>query len=283
MNRIFILILLIFQSFGLLSQEKDVPYYKEEQKLNKYEKTKNYQGPTDWYTQQPAAMSDDEDYYSGGNYGNSQNGIQHTPSTIQRYRQDKFNRGQNGNSNEPEKILESDVMEDPKNLPSVDIDPPTSAWDFFKNFWNVVLIIIVIALLLLIIYFIIKGIKPPNKKITHDVEDSWNPEIISKTELELKLEDAENAENFRECVRIYFTFILKDLIQLRLISWKKDKTNHDYLLEMSESPYYSEFNSCVNIYDIVWYGEYEIDKEIYNKVRPVLSAFYQKIEVKSES
>jgi hypothetical protein len=111
-----------------------------------------------------------------------------------------------------------------------------------------------------------------------DVENDWNPEVISKTELELRLEAAIADEDYRECVRIYFTFILKELIRKGWIRWKKEKTNHHYVLEMRGRPEFQGFTQSVRIYDLVWYGEYNIDEDIYGLLRPELEAYYKSMD-----
>ena len=70
-----------------------------------------------------------------------------------------------------------------------DIDPPT----FSESFWKTVLIIVVVALVILLLYWLIRNYQPKERSIVATFEEhEWNPEVISKSELELKLEAALN-------------------------------------------------------------------------------------------
>lgn len=115
-----------------------------------------------------------------------------------------------------------------------------------------------------------------------DVENDWNPEVISKTELELRLEEAVEREDYRECVRIYFTFILKELIRKGWINWKKEKTNYHYVLEMHKRENAAHFNECVRIYDLVWYGDYNIDQDIFGLLQPSFENYYKSLDPVNE-
>jgi len=96
------------------------------------------------------------------------------------------------------------------------------------------------------------------------------------------LEEALSRDDFREGVRIYFTFILKELISKGWIQWKKDKTNHHYLLEVNGKPNSDIFRECVRIYDLVWYGEYEIDRKAYEMLQPTLLNYYHSLKTMNE-
>ena len=185
--------------------------------------------------------------------------------------------GEGGNKpRNPEMGKPEPIEFDPPDIdaPDVDLDinPPT----FSASFGKIVLIILAAVALLLIVYLIIKNYRPRNKKVKSQlVHEEWNPETVTKTELELRLEQAMLENNYRECVRIYFTFILKEMIRLRLIRWKRELTNFDYLLQAHASPNYSEFEESIRIYDLVWYGDYNISKEDYHRLERHLDRHYK--------
>ena len=104
--------------------------------------------------------------------------------------------------------------------------------------------------------------------IVHMDFDDVPPSEIPKTELERRLEDALAKEDFREAIRIYFIFIIKDLSDKEWINWERKKTNMSYLMEMRSKPQFDLFNETVSIYDIVWYGNYAVTKSNYNDVEP---------------
>jgi hypothetical protein len=284
-------IVVLVVPFLVSAQGKKEATWKKEKDLLEYKKTDKYEGPEDWYGSYPADMKTEEDVSSNSsNGGSNQNyqGIQYTPQQIQKDRQKRnrgFNRG-GGKGTVPydPKVKDPDPIEIPDvdapdvDLPDVDLDAPTIS----PGFWKVLLFILIAATLLIVAYLIIKNKKAPNKKVVIDVEDDWNPEVISKTELELRLEAAMLDENYRECVRIYFTFILKELIRKSWISWKREKTNYHYVLEMHKRENASHFNECVRVYDIVWYGDYKIDKEIFELLQPTFENYYKSLDPVNE-
>lgn len=275
-------------------QEQEKVWQKEKELL-KYEKQDKYKGPDDWYGSYPSDMKDEEIFSgnsgsgsSGGTYGGGS--IQYTPQQIQRDRDKRLNGFERGGGSgtlpydpevkrpDPIEVPDIDAPDIDIPTPDIDIDPPMIP----AIVWKVLLFIIIFIALIYIAYLIMKNRRPSNKKVLIDVEDEWNPTLITKTELELKLEEAAARGDYRECVRIYFTFILKELITKGWIRWKKEKTNHDYVLEMSGKKESIGFMQAVRIYDLIWYGEYQIDEEIYELLRPELEAYYKSLEPANE-
>ncbi|MCH2224311.1 MAG: hypothetical protein MK066_06030 [Crocinitomicaceae bacterium] len=297
MNKFIIHIVFLFFTVVSFSQTKDLKTktWESEKDLLEYKKKSKYDGPDDWNGSYPASMQD-EDYYGGSGSSSSgssrsYNGIQYSPQRIQRDRQERyqgFDRGGGGGTVEFDPTVERpdpvdipdidppDIDAPDIDLPDIDIDGPS------ESFWKILLFILIASAVIFIVFLIFKNKQPANKKVIVDVEDDWNPEVISKTELELRLEAAMEKEDYRECVRIYFTFILKELIKKSWIRWKKDKTNHHYLMEMQGKPNQFAFAECVRIYDLVWYGEYEIDRAVFEMLQPTLENYYKSLEPSNE-
>ena len=295
LNKLWLHIIVFLISGSIFAQEKDAKAktWESEKDYLEYRKSTKYDGPDDWYGSYPADMDRDDGYYNGSSSssGSSGSGIQYSPQQIQRDRQKRYSGFDRGGSKgdlkfdpeverpDPIEIPEFDV--DPPDIdidpPDIDIDPPNLDW-----LWKLLLFILIAAAILVIFYLIFKNRKPANKKVLVDVENDWNPEVISKTELELRLDDAMEKNDYRECVRIYFTFILKELIRKSWIKWKKEKTNHHYVMEMAGKPNQRAFMECVRIYDLVWYGEYQIDEEIFDMLQPILKEYYQSLDPKDE-
>lgn len=247
-----------------------------------YKKSKNYKGPQDWYGSSPASMNNEDNIFDGVMQGESQS---NSGLSIDKIDQTRNSRGSGGPLPTDPATQKAEPIQlpefDPPDLPDVDtpdlpdVDPPTLS----PEFWRTILIIILAALFIFLVYWYIRNKKPSDRAVNLKVVDlEWNPEVITKTELELRLEEALANQNYREGVRIYFTFILKELIRNNWIHWKKEKTNHDYLLETLGKPNAHLFAECVRIYDLVWYGEYEIDEAVFEQIKPTLHNYYQLLE-----
>lgn len=288
-------IVFICWSFQLFSQDKVEKAWKSEKDKIEYRKEKKYKGPEDWYADSPARMEKDdpEDLYIPQNgsspySANSPGGSQtYTPQQIQQEREKRYGKNYSGTGNgkpDPE-LIKPDPIEFPDidapdiDAPDVDL-PDVDAPDFLSSggFWKTLLFILLFLLLIWIIYIIVKNRQPSNKKVVvQNVENDWHPEIITKTELELMLEKAMSNEDYRECVRVYFMFILKELTKKSWIKWRAEKTNYDYILEMRSRDNAMGFEEAVRIYDIVWYGDYAITKEVYAKLQPALVSYYKSL------
>jgi hypothetical protein len=280
---------LVVCSFHLKGQGNRVDtkkkVWKQEKDYLKYKKKKDFKGPDDWYSSGPSSINSSDESSGLSSTSTGSQGIQYNPQQIQQDRERQFGKGGGGTLKADPKIKKPE----PITLPDVDtpdVDgpdvPDVSGPNIPVSFWKTLLVLLLIAVVIFALYYYLKNKQPSNKTIKQNVENDWNPTVISKTELELKLESAIQREDYRECVRIYFTFILKELIQKNWIQWKKDKTNHHYIMEVASRPKSDLFRECVRIYDLVWYGEYEINKPIFELLQPTLLNYYQSLKALNE-
>lgn len=250
------------------------------QKRHAFRKSRDYKGPqSDGYIS-PSEIRENQPIGTGSTSSRHQpyRGMSYTP---QRQQQGRNPRGPGGrgsvrrdpNITPPEDIDVPEVDSPDIDLP--DVDPPSTS----TSFWKILGIILLIILIALILYYILKNRQPRNETIPFEpLEENLNPATITKTELELRLEEAMQREDYRECVRIYFLFAMKELIQRRWIFWKREKTNIHYIIEMQGRPTASQFEEMVGIYDLVWYGDYDIDKTAYQRIQPTLDNYYKTLE-----
>ena len=66
-------------------------------------------------------------------------------------------------------------------------------------------------------------------------------------------------------IRYQFLLTLQKLSKNDRIEWHFDKTNSDYLTEITEPQLKNKFKKVVYLYDYIWYGEQEIAKDKYEK------------------
>jgi hypothetical protein len=284
------------------TQEKNVrvhPSVKNFQKNYQYQKSENHKGPNKNDYSSPSTLN--ENSRQSKNYhpsGKNKGTVNYSPQKIKKSRSQNSPKGSgkgNGSGNggnkerDPEmgkpKPIEFDTPEfDTPKVDLPDIDPPTIS----EQFWKTLGIILLVIVLLIAIYFIAKNYRPKDKKIIAPISESdWNPDLITKTELELRLEEAMLRGDYRACIRIYFTFILKEMIRLKRIRWKKDLTNFDYLLQVQGNQKIDrndlhKFAESIRIYDLVWYGEYDIKNEEYLEISPLLENYYKQLNTKND-
>lgn len=260
LNNIIIYIVFLLSCFHATAQSDLVQKWEQERQGYVYEKSGKYKGPQNWHSSSPKRISSGTE----SNYGKGSGKRGKESSTSGGLRQDP-------RVQRPGKT-ERRASRAPKlKSPNVNVNLNSSLWKYL-------LILIIGIAVVFILYLIIKNRKPADEKIVVEIEDAWNPEIITKSELQLRLEEALSKENYRECVRIYFTFILKELVRKSWIFWKKEKTNFDYILEMRSRANSVEFEECVRIYDLIWYGEYNINRDEYQLLLPLLANYHKKLE-----
>jgi hypothetical protein len=244
-----------------------------------YKQSEKYKGPESDYYDSPTSINESYSTSSGSPNGTTKpyQGTPYSPKDLEHGKGGKDGDGGTGSLEEDPNIEPSESVDIPDfDAPKgPDVDAPNISTDFWK--WlGIILLIVALAFL---IYYMIKNRSPRIKTIPFEalVED-LNPAEISKTELELRLEEATTSGNYKECVRIYFLFAMKELIQRRWIFWKREKTNMHYIIEVQGRPIAREFEQIVSIYDLVWYGDYNIDSSSYQVIEPQLKTAFQKIE-----
>lgn len=249
-----------------------------------FRKAKNYKGPASDGSVYPSNIEENQPLPSGSSSSRNMpyKGIPYsTAQQRQGRRPGNPGAGPGGNGTlqrDPNVTPPEDI--DVPEIDSPDIDAPDiDVPEVGSSFWQTLGIILLIILLGVIIYYILKNRAPSNPVVPFEpLDEDLNPATISKTELELRLEEAVARGDYKECVRIYFLFAMKELIQRRWIFWKKEKTNFHYIIEMQGRPGLREFEEIVNIYDLVWYGDYSISEADYNRMQPKLDAHYKTLE-----
>jgi hypothetical protein len=129
---------------------------------------------------------------------------------------------------------------------------------------------IAIGIIGYILYLIIKNtsIKSSTKIAKPENHDPSAPvEDIKELEIDRLLREAMTAGNYRLAIRICFLGLLKKLDEDGLISWKKDKTNRDYLTELfMKARYYDEVQRLTLAYEEVWYGDHSFSTQTYEEI-----------------
>ena len=84
-------------------------------------------------------------------------------------------------------------------------------------------------------------------------------------------------KNYALAVRLYYLAILKELSLTNQIKWKKDKTNREYLREMSGKKLASPFRETTLIFERVWYGNEELTGEVFGTLEPKFKSILQEM------
>lgn len=127
---------------------------------------------------------------------------------------------------------------------------------------KLVVIVLMIILIPLIIFFLFKYksrnnwiLKPEIKEV--EIED------IKKVDLLKLLNNALLEQDYRLALRYRFLIILQKLDLQKLVKWHKQKTNRNYVNEIS-TPLKGDFRSITTIFDRAWYGNESISVDDYS-------------------
>ena len=64
-----------------------------------------------------------------------------------------------------------------------------------------------------------------------------------------------------------FLRTLRQLSDKKVIQYKQDRTNFDYLMQMSNTVWYRPFFRLARNYEYIWYGKFDIDQRQFDNIR----------------
>jgi hypothetical protein len=107
-----------------------------------------------------------------------------------------------------------------------------------------------------------------------------NPMNLSLDEL---INECARTGDYRRAVRYLYLQVLKQLSEKNLILWRIDKTNRDYLAELSATPHKESFASLTEIFDYIWYGDFTADRAAFDNAKHHFDAFQQRLNTVNRS
>ena len=175
------------------------------------------------------------------------------------------------------------------------VEKPTkvdrTAWDrfwdavgrFFSNLFDfgdgtkalsgveILMKVIAILIILFVVYLIVKIIINKEggwifgksaKKIT---VSEITEEDIHSLDFNTIITKAKNEKNYRLATRYYYLWLLKSFSDRNIIEWDIEKTNGDYINEISNAELKSEFQFLSYVYEYSWYGEFDLTQTDFEK------------------
>ncbi|MHA4807644.1 DUF4129 domain-containing protein [Flavitalea flava] len=135
------------------------------------------------------------------------------------------------------------------------------------------------SILLFAIYKIVKEnnlqlfFRNPPKAISDGAEETE----LTVEDLEEKLEQAIKSGNYRLGVRYLFLKTLGLLDSRGMIHFHARTTNHDYLRQMKGNTQEPDFRYLIRAYEHVWYGDFSLNSEQFDRVNHYFQKFYKSI------
>ncbi len=152
------------------------------------------------------------------------------------------------------------------------------------NFNPVVVKVVVVTLVIIALVFLLwkifgnakflknKKIKEGEFSFLDEAEDN-----LEESDLDRFLREALEKKQYKVAVRIYYLMSIKELMQQNYIMWKKNKTNFEYLTEMRERKEFEHFRSLTRAFEVVWYGDLDIEEKEFVILSPSFTSFINSI------
>ncbi|MCB0259797.1 MAG: DUF4129 domain-containing protein, partial [Calditrichaeota bacterium] len=102
-------------------------------------------------------------------------------------------------------------------------------------------------------------------------------ENIHAMDFEALIAEAVAAGQYRRAVRLNFLKSLRLLTEKQHIHWKPEKTNRDYLEELTPSELRLPFQELATRYEYIWYGDFPVDASRYEDARLRFEQFHRQL------
>jgi hypothetical protein len=138
-----------------------------------------------------------------------------------------------------------------------------------SGFISALLWILAIAFVLFIIYrlFLAEGVFQRRSKAAIATDAGVEEELITReSDFDALIRQALQNGNFRQAVRYQYLRTLHSLANRNFIELSPDKTNFQYVQEIANHNHRQDFAALTLNYEYVWYGEFDIEKDIYQKI-----------------
>ncbi|MEO7215836.1 DUF4129 domain-containing protein [Mucilaginibacter sp.] len=107
---------------------------------------------------------------------------------------------------------------------------------------------------------------------------SESVENIHEIDFEAEIEKAIAVHNYRFAVRLLYLRSLKQLSDNGLINWQINKTNTNYVYELSNAEQREAFKRLTLQFEYVWYGDFLINGEIFKRINALFNTFKSSAE-----
>lgn len=131
-------------------------------------------------------------------------------------------------------------------------------------FWTVAILFVLFIMYRL---FLAEGVFQRKSRSIKDGEGEVTEELITKeSNFDSLIKQALQTGNYRQAVRYQYLRTLHLLANKNLVELAPDKTNFQYVHEITNRNHQQDFAALTLNYEYVWYGEFAIEKNIYQKI-----------------
>ncbi len=173
------------------------------------------------------------------------------------------------------KIRQDEYLKNQREMEPVDTAPRGNVFPVFRF----LLWAIAIGVVLFIVYRLFlseRGLfAAPTRNKTLQVEEEA---VADEEYLERQLKEAIRKGNHRFAIRYLYLQTLSKLSDKGWLQLSPDKTNYQYVRELSKPQYRNEFARITLHYEYAWYGDFTIEEEIFKPVKQEFDQFHLKLK-----
>ena len=102
-------------------------------------------------------------------------------------------------------------------------------------------------------------------------------EIIRSRNIQELIQKALEEKNYRLAIRYYYLLVLKKLTKAEIITYEFDKTNSEYVSEISSETISGQFSKVTILYDYIWYGSFDVTETDFGIAQKTFKRLVQQI------
>jgi len=118
--------------------------------------------------------------------------------------------------------------------------------------------------------------RKPAAVLARDDAGGMNEDIFS-IDYDREIGAAVAAGNYRLAIRLHYLKTLRNLASRNIIEYRQERTNSEYLAQLSASPYHTTFWKLTRSYEYTWYGQFVLSAESFGSVQQDFINFNSRI------
>lgn len=144
---------------------------------------------------------------------------------------------------------------------------------------DIIIYIFSSLLLIALIYFIVRaylrketrGVLAKKSGTIDDVNIEME-QVVAKGNFADEIRNFETQQDYRNAIRYYFAWLLKEWDKKNIIQYKPEKSTSTYKYEIKNNLLNQQFEYALYLFDNIWYGAFEINTQEYNNAAQFYSS-----------
>ncbi len=166
----------------------------------------------------------------------------------------------------------------PKKEEKKEVIKENSFWKDLRIFFNsetfrvIAWILIIVGFAAIVVSYLISNdiifVKSKARKLNNlSTDEEEISDNIFEIDFETHIAKALAASNYRLAIRLMFLQTIKTMSNKNIIQYAADKTNFDYLMQLSGTKYFSLFSKSSLNYEYTWYGNFEVNEQQFATIK----------------